>query len=375
MQNIVFNDTKKHYEILDGLRGVAALLVILMHVFEVFANGDHSKLIINHGYLAVDFFFMLSGFVIAHAYDDRWNKMTLKGFFKRRLIRLHPLILVGTTIGALLFYFQKSSMFPNIAGTGPGMFLLTIIAGYLMLPMPVSMDIRGWTETYPLDGPAWSLFFEYLANILYAIIIRRFSTKVLAVLVFIAAIILLQFALTSPTGDLVGGWALNEEQLRIGFTRLLFPFLAGLLLSRIIKIKKIAYGFLFSSLMLIVVLAMPRISANGPLWQNGLYEALSIILVFPLIVYIGACGTIKNATAKRFCSFLGDISYPLYITHYPLIYLSTAWVTNHKVPLSEAFPLCILIVFIAIGIAYLSLKYYDIPVRRWLSDRYMKTRK
>lgn len=129
-------------------------------------------------------------------------------------------------------------MFPNIAGTGPGMFLLTIIAGYLMLPMPVSMDIRGWTETYPLDGPAWSLFFEYLANILYAIIIRRFSTKVLAVLVFIAAIILLQFALTSPTGDLVGGWALNEEQLRIGFTRLLFPFLAGLLLSRIIKIKK-----------------------------------------------------------------------------------------------------------------------------------------
>lgn len=67
----VFSDSKPHYEILDGLRGVAALLVIFYHVFECF---DWSPA--PHGYLAVDFFFVLSGFVIGYAYDDRWNRMT-----------------------------------------------------------------------------------------------------------------------------------------------------------------------------------------------------------------------------------------------------------------------------------------------------------
>jgi len=76
-----FKDTKKHYLILDGLRGVAAVMVVLFHLLETFAMGKHSEQIINHGYLAVDFFYVLSGFVIGYAYDDRWNKMSLKDFF------------------------------------------------------------------------------------------------------------------------------------------------------------------------------------------------------------------------------------------------------------------------------------------------------
>ena len=91
----VFPDSKSHYKILDGLRGVASIMVISMHIMEIFAGGDYTKMYINHGYLAVDFFFLLSGFVIGHAYDDRWTKMSLKDFFKRRLIRLHPMIPVG----------------------------------------------------------------------------------------------------------------------------------------------------------------------------------------------------------------------------------------------------------------------------------------
>src|SRR5215475_14103406 len=93
-----FADSKRHYKILDGLRGVAAITVVAFHILETFTNGDHSKQIINHGYLAVDFFFALSGFVIGYAYDDRWNKMTLKDFFKRKLIRLHPMIIAGMLI-------------------------------------------------------------------------------------------------------------------------------------------------------------------------------------------------------------------------------------------------------------------------------------
>lgn len=102
-----FADTKPHYELLDGLRGVAALLVVFYHIFEgfSFAGGGTLITVINHGYLAVDFFFILSGFVIGYAYDDRWKKnMTLKGFFKRRLIRLHPMIIMGAIIGCIAFF-------------------------------------------------------------------------------------------------------------------------------------------------------------------------------------------------------------------------------------------------------------------------------
>ncbi len=112
-----FPDSKSHYQILDGLRGVASVLVIIFHVFETFTGGNKFEQIINHGYLAVDFFFLLSGFVVAYAYDDRWGKLTQWDFYKRRLVRLQPMVVMGSLIGAALFYFQAGSPFPQIAET------------------------------------------------------------------------------------------------------------------------------------------------------------------------------------------------------------------------------------------------------------------
>ena len=97
---------KHHYHILDGLRGVAAIVVVWFHIFEAYAT-SHVDQIINHGYLAVDFFFMLSGFVIGYAYDNRWKTMTTREFIKRRLIRLKPMVATGAIIGALIFNFQR----------------------------------------------------------------------------------------------------------------------------------------------------------------------------------------------------------------------------------------------------------------------------
>ena len=111
MQNIqpsmaAFADTKPHYDLLDGLRGVAAITVVWFHIFEAFAT-SHLDQRINHGYLAVDFFFILSGFVIGYAYDDRWGRnLTMKNFFKRRLIRLHPMVIMGAVLGAITFCLQ-----------------------------------------------------------------------------------------------------------------------------------------------------------------------------------------------------------------------------------------------------------------------------
>ena len=363
-------ETKKHYPILDGLRGVASVLVIVFHVLETFTGGNRFIQIINHGYLAVDFFFLLSGFVIAFAYDDRWHKMTQWDFYKRRLVRLQPMVVLGSFIGAALFYFQVSPAFPNIAGTPVWQMLLLMVIGATLLPVPISMDIRGWQEMHPLDGPAWSLFFEYIANILYALIVRRFSRLLLSIFVSLAACMLIGYLVFGPQGDLIGGWSLNQQQLFVGFTRVLYPFFGGILLCRLGKLVHVKNAFWWCSLLIIIVLGVPRIGNEHQLWMNGIYEAVVVIAIFPIIVSMGAGGALHNAKSERVCKFLGDISYPLYITHYPLIYVFTAWVANNKVPLGpQGLLVGLLLVVASIALAWLALKLYDEPVREWLKRK------
>ena len=140
--------------------------------------------IINHGYLAVNFFFVLSGFVIGYAYDDRWDRVTIWSFFKRRVIRLHPMVVYGCAFGALMFYFTGcQDQFPLVDQTPWWMLILVFLWCCTIVPMPASWDIRGWAETNPLNGPVWSLQWEYLANILYALVIRRFTKLWLTVCV------------------------------------------------------------------------------------------------------------------------------------------------------------------------------------------------
>ena len=367
-------ETKSHYEILDGLRGVAALMVVAFHVLETYNGGNRFNQIINHGYLAVDFFFLLSGFVVAYAYDDRWGKMTQWDFYKRRLIRLQPMVIVGSLIGAALFYFQSCGVFPLISATPLWKMLLVMLVGFTLIPLPVPMDIRGWQEMHPLNGPAWSLFFEYIANILYAIVIRKFTIKALSVFVILAACLLIHYLVTGPSGDVIGGWSIDKTQLNIGFTRLLYPFFAGVLLSRIGKLIHIKWAFAVCSLLIAIALSVPRIGGAAHLWMNGLYESFCIIILFPLIVSIGAGGSFTGKYAVKACTFLGGISYPLYITHYPLIYVYVAWVANNKVPMGHGLLVGLLLCIVAVSIAYGCLKLYDEPVREWLRKRFLVKR-
>jgi len=247
--------------------------------------------------------------------------------------------------------------------------LLVMLIGCTLLPVTPSMDIRGWNEMHPLNGPAWTLFFEYIANILYALFIRKFSKKVLAVLAVITGAALVHLAVTR--GDIIGGWALDPLQLRIGFTRLLYPFFAGLLLSRIVKPGSVKNAFLWCSVILVGVLSVPRLGGTDHIWVNGLYIAVSVIVLFPLIVYMGASGDVKGTFTTKLCRFLGDISYPIYIIHYPLIYLFTSWVGNNKVSLTDSIPMALLVFVLSIVLSYACYKIYDVPVRKWLTKRYM----
>ncbi|MBB6332970.1 peptidoglycan/LPS O-acetylase OafA/YrhL [Chryseobacterium sediminis] len=373
-QTLSVSQSKPHYEILDGLRGVAAIMVVFFHVFETFSNGDHTKQIINHGYLAVDFFFMLSGYVISYAYDNRWNNMTLKDFFIRRLVRLQPMIIIGSLVGAVLFYFQHSEGlgWGGISATPVWKLLLVMFIGMTVIPVGKSLDIRGWNEMHPLNGPSWSLFFEYIANIVYALVLRRVSKIVLGILVLISAGFTIYYAFTNPNGDIIGGWSIDDAtQMKIGFTRLAFPFLMGIFLARAVSLKFTKNAFFTTSILLIVLFAFPRLGGTTAHWQNAFYECFVLMIMFPVVILLGAGGKVTNEKTNRFCKFLGDISYPIYITHFPLVYVYMAWVVNGKHTLEEpqSWILGFITVSISIILAYCFMKFYDVPVRKWLNQK------
>lgn len=364
-----FADTKPHYPILDGFRGVAALTVVWFHIFEAFAT-SHLDQIINHGYLAVDFFFILSGFVIGYAYDDRWGKMSVKEFFKRRIIRLQPLVVIGALIGAAVFYTQGCSVW-DVSKISLATLLMATIMNALMIPATTGAEIRGVGEMYPLNGPTWSLFFEYIGNILYALFIRKLATRPLAALVVIAGIGLTAFAIWGPYGDLCVGYSLTGDNFLGGSLRLLFSFSAGLLMSRVFKPGRVKGAFWIGSIVLIAISAIPRIGGSENMWMNGLYDSLSVIVIFPLLVYIGASGKIYGNFTTSLCKFLGDISYPLYMVHYPFIYMYFAWVKNENLNFAESLPGALALFFGSIVLAYITLKLYDNPLRKKLTATFI----
>ena len=366
-----FTDTKPHYHILDGLRGVAALTVVCYHIFEAYAT-SHVDQHVNHGYLGVDFFFILSGFVIGYAYDDRWSRLTIATFIKRRIIRLHPMVVMGTLIGTALFYLQGCEVW-DVSKVSPTMLVLAAVAGMCLFPATPGWEVRGVGEMFPLNGPSWSLFYEYIGNILYAFILRRLSTRALAVWILMAGCGLAAFAIGGELGDLGAGFTLRGYDLLGGSLRLLFAFAAGLLMARVFRPVKIKAAFWLCSISVVVLLAFPRIGGYENLLLNGIYDTLCAVLLLPVIVYLGASGQTTDPLTTRICKFMGDVSYPLYIVHYPFIYWYYAWVKNENLTFAASLPGAIALIVGCILLAWLCLKAYDEPVRRWLTYCWLRT--
>lgn len=372
-----FADTKPHYELLDGLRGVAALLVIWYHIFEGFATSPVDQMF-NHGYLAVDFFFILSGFVIGYAYDDRWKgRMTVGGFFRRRLIRLHPMLVMGVVLGAATYAIQGCVQWDGTRVAGWAVALALLLNLLLVPALPGSAaEVRGNGEMFPLNGPSWSLFFEYVGNILYAMLLRRLSTRALTLLVAVSGLGLTAYAAgnLSGYGHIGVGWSLLDHNLPGGLLRLSFSFSAGLLLSRRFRPVAVRGAFWICSAAVALLLCIPHIGGGDTPWMNGLYDAACILFAFPLLVRVAASGKTTDRTSSRICKTLGDISYPLYIVHYPFMYLFYAWLWREGLTFAQTWPVAIGLFFGNIALAYLCLKCYDEPVREWLGRR-LRTRK
>ena len=437
---------KPHYLLLDGLRGAAALMVLWYHVFEGFAFAGGTAIeTFNHGHLGVDFFFMLSGFVISYAYDDRWksprrrdtktpsqsavpepvegkrfdklsdqtnsqqptangqqptangqqsmvNSLSIWTFFKRRLIRLHPMVVMGAVIGLITYLIQGGVQWDGTQVSFHWI-MVAFFLGMCLIPVypGAPYDVRGNGEMYPLNGPSWSLFFEYVGNILYALFIRRLSNKMLALLCGATGLLWVAFVTFDvSTYDMIGiGWTLDAVNFCGGLLRMLFPFTLGMLMARMFNVKrqktkdesqsavpepvegkrfdKLSDQTIFwiSVLVLFVLFSMPYIPKTGSISVNGIYELSCIICVFPLIIWFGAAANITNAFTTKICKFLGDISYPLYIVHYPVMYLFYSWlIKNELYTLGETWQVVILVMAVNIALAYACLKLYDEPVRR-----------
>ena len=375
---------RPRYEVLDGLRGTAAMMVLLYHVF----NDAKSFFVwpspvgeFYHGFLGVDFFFILSGFVMGYAYDDRLTPaplpkgrgeaLTFWGFIKRRLIRLHPMVVMGVIIGFIAFIIQGCTRWDGSEVTIEVLIWSMLLALFL-IPSPTKMDVRGNTEAFPLNGPHWSLFFEYIGSLLYALLLHRLPTKWLRVWVTCGIISLAAYALMMEDGGVAYGWSSEPENLAGGALRMLYAYPMGLLMARMFRRRKPkplqGHVFLFCGVSLMVLLGLPLFGGKE---TETIYQLVCLFSFFPGIIWIGARGSVQGWRQKA-VSFLGRLSYPLYAVHFPLIYLYITWVGRDGHPYegySQPWLAALITIVASLLIATLCLLFYDEPVRKKLSRK------
>ena len=352
---------KQHFEVLDGLRGSAALLVVLFHIQGITVDFAQGKLLLPHAYLAVDFFFALSGFVIGYAYDDRWGRMTVLGFFRIRLIRLHPLVVLGTVLGLLSYLFDPFAGGKQDATVA--MLAQALVLGLLLLPAKPLPN--RWEDTHTLNGPAWTLLQEYIGNVAYALVLRRLTARGLLVFALLGAVGL--FATGASLNTLDGGWGWSNFWM--GPLRLWFPFVIGLWLYRARdSLPQFRLGWLPLTIILAVAFCVPAFPEAGGIKWNGVYEAACVVVLFPLVVLAGAHSNAGLGTINL-CKFSGRISYPIYITHFPFMYvwmnyMATGQATNLAKTIWAAALLAV-----AIVVAWLAFRFWDLPIREKLRRR------
>jgi len=373
---------KPRYALLDGLRGVGALLVIFFHFGEAFAT-DWTTQAVNHGYLAVDFFFILSGFVIGYAYDSRWSRgMTAGRFMLRRLIRLHPMVILAALLGLAAYLLQGSVRWDGTPIPLHAV-VIALLLGLLMIPaIPHTItDVRGNAEMFPINGPQWSLFFEYIGSLLYAIFLHRLSTRLLRLWVIASGLGVIACTMANFSGGytLGYGWSILGWDiipcggLIGGFLQMSFCFGAGLLMTRGFKSSRPVRGaFWICAGLLAALCCAPYVSADGVSRLNGVYDLVCTLLILPALVWLGARGVTTDRFSTSVCEWLGRLSYPVYIIHYPLMYLFYNWVWTNRIPFTDAIPVMAAILTAIPLLAWAALKFYDEPVRRFLSRRWLR---
>lgn len=331
------------YEVLDGLRGIAALAILWLHIRQAVLWSSTWP---PNAALSVDFFFCLSGFVIAHAYEARLKAgMGFWLYAEQRLLRLMPLSIMGALIGGgvLLLHALVSHDVPA--------FNVAAATALNVVMLPSFELVRDRPEVFATDGPLWSLFWELLINAAFAVVALRLTTPRLVVLVLAGAALTVWTSLTHGGLD-VG--SLNSTFV-FGACRVLFPFSCGVLLRRLPVTANRLWPALAA--LLFVLLLGPGLGAIG--------QALAVLVAFPLIVWLGAGAQVGPRTGFA-CRWIGRLSYPLYAVHHPL--LRALGTVTHQFSVNNAALVVAVAVVIAITAGWVAMTA-DEKMRAWLKVR------
>jgi peptidoglycan/LPS O-acetylase OafA/YrhL len=333
----------RKFETLDGLRGIAALAVVFYHL------PGPLHVLAPRGYLAVDLFFLMSGFVVAGAYEDRLaDGMSAWAFLLVRLKRLWPLYALGVVLGVCEFSLVRF-LRPEAAYAFPPM-PLAAAAALSLLFLPQLANYGG--PAFPFNSASWSLSVELFGNLAYAMLVRSLRLSLLAVLAGIGLIGLALIAF--KTGDLNAG--VSYGSLAGGYIRFLFSFPAGVALWRLHRAGKLPNIGIPPWLALsATALAFTNLGGGG-----ALYDLVIVAILFPVIL-IGARGNPSSSRLSSVLAWAGAVSYPLYILHPPLIEALSALAPRAAIPLASAGVLCAVI-----AAAALANRLFDRPIQELL---------
>jgi peptidoglycan/LPS O-acetylase OafA/YrhL len=344
---------KNHFVALDGLRGAAALAVLSMHAsFDAgFAPFPY------RGYLAVDFFFILSGFVVAYAYEARLrDNLKIAEFLKIRFIRLYPLIFLGIILGTLSVFLHLLAL-RHAPDHPPGNMNFRFLALSLALGLSILPFGPIGVSSMPLDGPLWSIMFEVYINIAYARVAKILGNRLLVIIFIISGAMLA--VETYFCGSVYFGN--SDQNFTLGFARVGSSFSLGIILFRLHKSGRLNFIPGFPPFLLAILLLgsfLPTSFSFG--W---IYDLFCTFLLFPVIIVSGAQVEHTGKWTTRIASFAGWLSYPVYVLHDPIIQ-HLAHVKHASEPI-RAFTVVMIMVCVVI-ISFIATKFYDEPVRRFL---------
>jgi peptidoglycan/LPS O-acetylase OafA/YrhL len=337
---------------LDGLRGLAAIAVALLHGSAIFNLGW----VPLHAYLAVDFFFLLSGYVIAHAFDRRLRQGWAVGFLQRRLIRLYPFIVVGSLIG-----FAESIIHGVFAHTlSISQALLDLLSALLVSPTPPFISTH-W-RIFPVDAPLWSLFFEIGANIVYAVAAPFLGTRRLWALVGLLGVAF-AIAVHSFNGSDIGLGYFKMASIRAAFS-----FSLGVALYRVLGPNPRNTAMPFAATPVIFIFLTGVLLAPTP--PGWAYDALAIFAIFPALLVLATSADPGGPRVRSLCTLLGQASYPLYVIHLPVFLLVYGALFDNAEAAGRAVGMTLTLAG-ALLMAWLLATYYDQPVRRWALRRWI----
>ncbi len=327
------------YEVVDLFRGFAALGVFLLH-----ARPFTGEAWLPQAYLALDFFFLISGFVIANGFDRRIAAgMPLREFFLLRLVRFYPayfLALVVATPLMILFSLKRGIEFI------PQDWLIAVGMELLMLPSVV--DPMGTAKLYPINGICWSLFFEFFVNLIYFCIFPWLSKRGMQVLLAASAVLWLLTRDAASTIDVGYHWTTAAYAL----PRLLLPFFLGIYLRRYC-LRRWQLPTLTWPVALGCVAAIALCFSHGLITAGKasfLGDVIAVWLVMPLVLLIAAQSS-ESKSLRSTSRYAGRISYPLYVLQDALFLLFAAGFSLLFKTSASAFAPWVIVPLLAISVA------------------------